>query len=139
MDEQALGELSRLVRQYQDRIEITDLCAHYGYAIDDRDLDKFCMLFTPDGTNSGRKVARRSGPSLRIDSTSGACRCTAPCRMSSRLSTKTTRRASSRATRRCRSRASTGSRQGATRTSTNETKACGASLSARRSSTTTCA
>ncbi len=47
--------LAQLVRQHQDRIEIADLCAHYGYAIDDRDLDKLCNLFTADGTNSGRR------------------------------------------------------------------------------------
>jgi ketosteroid isomerase-like protein len=50
-----LAALTRLVQQHQDRIEIADLCAHYCYAIDGRDLDALCLLFTEHGTNSGRQ------------------------------------------------------------------------------------
>ncbi len=56
MSEQStdLAALARLVQEHQDRIEIAGLCAQYCHAIDDRDLDKLCDLFTADGTNSGR-------------------------------------------------------------------------------------
>jgi hypothetical protein len=67
-----LATLWHLVREHQDRIEIAELCAHYGYAIDDRDLDKLCRLLRRTAPTPAGRAGRRSAPSSRSVSTSGA-------------------------------------------------------------------
>lgn len=43
-------DLAARIRRLEDRAEIRELVAHYGFAVDDRDLGTLAGLFTPDAS-----------------------------------------------------------------------------------------
>lgn len=43
-----LSTLTNRIRALEDRLEVRELVARYGLAVDDRDIDALAALFTPD-------------------------------------------------------------------------------------------
>ena len=44
-----VDELAARVARLEDREDIRELVARYGFVVDDRDIDSLALLFTPDG------------------------------------------------------------------------------------------
>jgi uncharacterized protein (TIGR02246 family) len=53
--------LSDRVRRLEDRLELSELVAKYGIAVDDRDVDGIAELYTRDGVFAGNRFGTSTG------------------------------------------------------------------------------